>query len=243
MAYDHVLEALERREKSAMRYMQTSRQKYQAAVEATNDVFAIMQEAWQSRCAALDDMLAKNEEIMSRYDDYTRKIWDNYHAFRRETNSEIQSLRASAAYEHRRMSECFTTSRAAYAEGRHKRAQYYSAQARRHQTHRNELNAKVGELVAEIRARKSATIAKAPIAEAEELQAARETFLTRKKQHLELVNRFNWLKKKRDLLHEEYNSRRQEYQKVQAAVRERQEELKHPGGPSPTAVHLTLERL
>lgn len=210
MSRNFELDALKAKEQEAFLRKQEAFQRYAAAKDGASAAHDMMQSAWERRRSAREEMNREYEKMQESSEQY-REIWNEYGRIRDANNARIESLRYEADSEHQMMKNCFERASAEYEYGDKSEAPIYSAEGHEHKERRDELNAKIGDLIQEIRDAKANAEWRAPKTDSSAFHRAKEMFNEAKAQHESAEREFKRLKLERDQHKAEFDSAQKDY--------------------------------
>ena len=225
MPRDYKLDRLKSEEQAAFRRKQSAWKDYADAKECANTAHDEMESAWQERCRAREEM-NHEFEIMQITSARYKEIWDEYGRIRDYNNSRIELLRYDADYEHREMQMCFDNASSEYSYGDKSMAPVYAEEGREHKERRDELNAEISELIAEIRNAKEHAQYAAPRTNADAFHRAKDRFEDAKSVHQAAEREFKNRKAERDRLKAIFEEAQAEHTRTKEAFQNRLAEVK-----------------
>ena len=222
---NHELDRLRTAEQEAFKRKQVLFQSYVDAKTLASDAHDIMDAAWQERSQARDEMNREYEAMQASYE-RNSQIWEDYRNLRDYNNSQIDSLRHEADYEHREMIRCFDQASSEYEYGDKSAAPAYASEGHEHKDRRDELNSEIGVLVQEIKDAKRNAERLAPRTDNSAFRSAKERFERAKTYHETAQSEFKRLKAERDRAKAEFDAAQAEHVRLKAEFQTKLEEVR-----------------
>ena len=225
MSRNYELDSIRFREQDAFRRKQAAFERYAEVRDHCNEVHDVMQDAWEERCSARDEM---NHEyaVLQASSDHYREVWDGYGRIRDENNYEIERLRTEADYEHQQMVDCFERASDCYEHGDKSEAPYWSQQGHDHKDRRDSINEEVRRLCQEVKSAKQNAEWRAPKTDPSAFHRAKDAFERAKARHESVQAEFKRLKAERDRLKGEFDSLQSEHTHLKDEFQRKLEEVK-----------------
>lgn len=205
-------------EKRAFQRRQATWQDYMAAKKAVSTAYEAVQSALKDRLAARDKLnyefaaLQKEKEPGS-------EVWAAFRQSRDYYGHYIDSLRQKADEEHQAMCECFERASRAYECGDKTIASGLSAEGHEHETRRNKLNAKIGQLCSKIKELRRDAERRAPKPDYSAFDAAKAKFDQAKAVHQEAQGIFKSLDSQKKRAKEKFEKAKAAHRQAEAALR------------------------
>ena len=225
MSRNYELDLLKSQEQVAFQRKQAAFQRYQQQKDYTHSLYLDLQAAWQARSEARDEM-NREYELKQEQKERNDAVWSEYSRIRDNNNARIESLRYDADNEHRSMIECYEQASSAYQYGDKSMAPVFSQEAREHKVRRDELNAEVSQLIAEIKTAKESAIISAPKVNTAAYDRAKAEYERAKRQHLYIQSQFNDAKAERDRLKSEFDALHAEHLRLKDEFKKKLEGVK-----------------
>lgn len=225
MSRDYELDRLKSEEQAAFQRKQSAWKNYADAKDRANAAYDEMESAWQERCRAREEM-NREFEIMQNANSHHQEIWDEYGRIRDYNNSRIDSLRYEADSEHREMQMCFENASSEYSHGDKSMAPVYAEEGREHKERRDELNAEISSLIAEIKSAKERAQYLAPRTDSHAFHVAKDRFEDAKSAHQAAEREFKRRKSDRDRLKAIFDEAQAEHTRLKEAFQHRLAEVK-----------------
>lgn len=222
---NHELDHLRAAEQEAFRRKQALFQVYIDAKNRASEAHDAMDAAWRERSIARDEMNREYEAMQASYERNSR-IWEAYRNLRDYNNSQIDSLRHEADYEHREMIRCFDQASSEYEYGDKSAAPAYASEGHEHKDRRDELNSEISTLIQEIKDAKRSAEWQAPRTDNSAFKSAKERFERAKIIHESAQTEFKRLKAERDRAKADFDSAQAEHVRLKAEFQTKLEEVK-----------------
>lgn len=225
MSKNYELDRLKAEQDVAFRRKQEAYQNYERAKESTDSAHDIMQNAWDERVRARERM---NQEFERRKAGFEHRdaVWEDYARIRDYNNSQIESLKHDADYEHRAMQDYFDRASDAYAYGDKSEAPILSQEGHEHKARRDELNAEISRLANEVKSAKASAEMHAPGIDSSSFEYAKAEFERQKAIHESAQTEFKNQKAERDRLKQIFDALQEEHARCQEAFRNKLAQVK-----------------
>lgn len=220
MSRSYELDRLKAEQDAAFQRKQEAYQNYKCAKESTDIAHDVMQRAWDERVRAREKM---NEAFEQRKESFEHhdSVWGEYARIRDYNNSQIESLKYDADYEHRAMQDCFDRASDAYTYGNKSEAPILSQEGHEHKERRDELNAEISRLANEVKSAKASAEMRAPKVDSSSFESAKAEFERLKEIHESAQTEFKNQKAERDRLKCIFDALQEEHMRCQKAFQNR----------------------
>ncbi len=225
MSKNHELDALKSREQEAFQRKQAAWREYADARDRANYAFDAMKSAGQERNDARETMNHEYDAMQAASNHY-REVWDEYGRIRDRNNSQIDSLRGEADYEHQEMKRCYDQASFEYNYGDKSMASIYSQEGKSHKERRDELNAAISGLVQEIHSAKENAQWRAPKTDSSAFHRAKEAYDYAKRRHESAQAEFKRVAAERDRLKKAFDDAQEEHARLKEEFRDKVDEVR-----------------
>lgn len=225
MSKNYELDSLKAEQDAAFRRKQEAFQNYDRARNSANAAHDIMQNAWDERVRARERM---NEEFERRKEAFGHRdsVWEDYARIRDYNNSQIESLKYDADFEHRAMQDCFDRASDAYAYGDKSEAPILSQEGHEHKARRDELNAEISRLANEVKSAKAYAEMRAPRVDSSSFESAKAEFERAKAFHESAQTEFKNRAAERDRLKDMFETFQAEHARCQESFQNKLAQVK-----------------
>ncbi len=225
MSRSHELDRLKAEQDAAFQRKQEAYQNYKCAKESTDIAHDVMQRAWDERVRAREKM---NDAFEQRKDSFEHhdSVWGEYARIRDYNNSQIESLKYDADYEHRAMQDCFDRASDAYTYGNKSEAPILSQEGHEHKERRDELNAEISRLANEVKSAKTYAEIHAPRVDSSGFESAKAEFEQLKEVHESAQREFQNLKAEQERLKSIFGDLHAEHLRCKEAFQKKLREIK-----------------
>lgn len=225
MSRNSELDRLKAEQEAAFQHKQEAFQNYIHARDCANASHDAMQKAWEERVCAREKMNREFENRKSALAHHD-SIWERYGRIRDYNNSQIESLKRDADFEHHAMQDCFERASAAYESGDKAEAPMLSQEGYEHRERRNELNAEISELAQKVKSERMYAESNAPRVDSSAFEDAKSEFEKAKSLHESAQAEFKHLKAERDRLKNVFDSLQDEFIRCQESFQRKLKEIK-----------------
>lgn len=198
---------------SALQREQAAWSAYLGVVKLLAVAYRVMQNAWEERCSAEEEMNEEYESIRI-LDECYREVWGEYNCIRDRNENRIISLHIAADHEDKEMRWWFKKSDEEFEHGDKEVSPLYYEEGRAHQECRDKFNEKARRLRQEIDKAKKIAKNQAAKADVSAFESAKRRFNHAKSRHEFARAEFESLKFEHNRLKAEFERLQAEYKRL-----------------------------